>query len=209
MAVFLSIVAAAYFKNPALGAASAAVAVLLMPTIVLFASPPESVMLPSAAGAAFASMYVGLGAASILALRFESWKPVVLLLVIVWAGDSAAYYTGKKWGKKKLAPVVSPKKTWEGFWGQLAGGMVGAVLVAVFLSRPGDALIAAPVGLVLSVVAVVGDLVESTFKRSIGIKDSGGLLPGHGGMLDRLDSLLYTAPITCALFLVLPSEFLR
>ncbi|MCK6682872.1 MAG: phosphatidate cytidylyltransferase [Thermoanaerobaculia bacterium] len=207
--VFLGIVASAYFKNLTIGVVSAAVAVLLMPTIVLFSSPPEAVMLPSAAGASFASLYVGLGAASILALRYESWKPVVLLLVVVWAGDSAAYYTGKKWGKRKLAPVVSPKKSWEGFWGQLAGGTFGAALVALALSRPVDALWALPVGLVLSVVAVVGDLVESTFKRSIGIKDSGGLLPGHGGMLDRLDSLLYSAPFTFAMFLVLPSEFLR
>jgi phosphatidate cytidylyltransferase len=120
-------------------------------------------------------------------------------------GDSAAYYVGRRWGKQKLAPVVSPKKTWAGMVGQILGGAVIALAVALLSKAPATTLLlAAPLGALMSVVAAVGDLVESTFKRSVAIKDSGGLLPGHGGLLDRLDSLLYASPALLLIALLLP-----
>ncbi len=206
---FFAAVVSAYFRNLEGLAVTPAAVLLLVPTLVLFASLPEPIMLSSAANSVFATLYVSLGAAAVIGLKQESWKPVLFLLVIVWAGDSAAYYTGKKWGKRKLAPVVSPKKSWEGFWGQIVGGALAAALVAGFISGVEHVLLALPVGAVLSGAAVVGDLVESTFKRSCTIKDSGGLLPGHGGLLDRLDSLLYASPVAYAAFLYLPGGFLK
>jgi CDP-diglyceride synthetase len=180
--------------------------ILILPTLVMFQKPDAQVLLPSASASVFATLYVATGACAMIGLRAYSWQAVLFVLVVVWAGDSAAYYAGRKFGKKKLAPVVSPKKTWEGFWGQLAGGMLlGGLYVAVIPrtvsegSSLGNIALAVGIALALSVVAVIGDLVESTFKRSSGVKDSGGLLPGHGGLLDRLDSLLYSAPFVLLL----------
>lgn len=187
----------------------AAATLIVLPTLVMFASPATALLLPSSAGAVFATLYVALGGASIIGLRAHGWQPVVFLFAVVWAGDSAAYYVGRRWGTRKLAPVVSPKKTWEGLWGQLLGGtLFGAA--AAFLIAPGArgtasaALAGAAFGLVVSATAVLGDLIESTFKRSVAVKDSGGLLPGHGGLLDRLDSLLYASPVLLLALTLLP-----
>lgn len=119
---------------------------------------------------------------------------VFFLILVTWAGDTGAYYVGTAVGQHKLAPVISPNKTVEG----LIGGLVLAV-AAAFLARAwflptfgaGDCLAA---GLLLTLAGVAGDLSESVMKRGAGAKDTGGLIPGHGGMLDRLDSLLFTAP---------------
>ena len=141
-----------------------------------------------------------------IALRALSWKIVLVLFAIVWAGDSTAYYVGRRWGKKKLAPTVSPKKTWAGLYGQLAGGALFGALAIVAMGNARIALLWAGLGAALSIVAVVGDLLESTFKRSCAVKDSGGLLPGHGGLLDRLDSLLYAAPVVLLISVLVPSS---
>jgi phosphatidate cytidylyltransferase len=197
-ALFAGLLVAAYRGAPGIVVALAGVALFALPTLVLLASPPEAILLQSSAASVFATLYVAAGAGAMIGLRAIGWRPILFLLAIVWAGDSAAYYVGRKWGRRKLAPVVSPKKTWAGFFGQLAAGtLLGAGAAA--LSSSGetsalDALLAAALGFLLSLFAVVGDLVESTFKRSVSIKDSGGLLPGHGGLLDRLDSLLYASP---------------
>jgi phosphatidate cytidylyltransferase len=202
--LFLGFIVAAHFASLLALVVLTAVAVLALPALVMFASPPGAVLLASSASSVFATLYVALGAGAMVALRAIGWEPVVFLLAIVWTGDSAAYYVGRKWGKRKLAPVVSPKKTWEGLFGQLAAGFVfGGLGVTVLYRffRPEAGLTTAAVasgailGALISVVAVVGDLLESTFKRSCSVKDSGGLLPGHGGFLDRLDSLLYASPI--------------
>ncbi len=130
---------------------------------------------------------------------------LLLLLVVVWSADIGAYFAGRALGRRKLAPAVSPGKTWEG----ACGGMLLAVLVGLLTARVLDihVLPAAleallPDGVVLAitiavvgVVSIFGDLTESMFKRARDIKDSGGLLPGHGGVLDRIDSLLSTAPV--------------
>lgn len=203
VSLLLALVTAAYLASLLGVVVLAGVTLLALPVLVLFASPREAVLLASSASSVFATLYVALGAGALVGLRAVGWQPVVFLLAIVWAGDSAAYYVGRRWGKRQLAPLVSPKKTWEGLWGQLGaglvfGGLAAAVLERFFL-RTADTIATvaagALLGILISVVAVVGDLVESTFKRSCSVKDSGGLLPGHGGLLDRLDSLLYASPV--------------
>lgn len=219
LTLFLGLLLAAHLASPAGLLGCTAATLLALPTLVMFASPPQTLLLPSSAGAVFATLYVALGASAVIGLRARGWEPVVFLLAVVWAGDSAAYYAGRTWGRRKLAPVVSPKKTWEGFYGQLGGGAaVGALggffFAPVLRSAPGipdsgpplaqAITLGALLGILISVVAVVGDLVESTFKRSVDVKDSGGLIPGHGGLLDRLDSLLYASPVLLLALTLLP-----
>ncbi|PIQ38720.1 MAG: phosphatidate cytidylyltransferase [Lysobacterales bacterium CG17_big_fil_post_rev_8_21_14_2_50_64_11] len=120
----------------------------------------------------------------------------LLALVAVWAADSFAYFAGSRWGRRKLAPQISPGKTWAGLWGGLAGcvliSLAAAPALALgWLQIPALALLA----LVTGVFSVFGDLFESVFKRQAGSKDSGALIPGHGGVLDRIDSLLAALPI--------------
>lgn len=209
LVLFAGILAGAWLGSAPVLVAAAGAVLIGLPTAVLLAAPKEPVWLGSAASSSFATLYVGAGGAAIVALRAIGWEPVLFLLLVVWAGDSAAYYAGTKLGRRKLAPVVSPKKTWEGFWGQVAAGAVfGAVLALVLARAAAPPAVAASVGAALgatvSVVAVLGDLVESTFKRSCAVKDSGGLLPGHGGLLDRLDSLLYASPVLYGILTLLP-----
>ncbi|MBT3270412.1 phosphatidate cytidylyltransferase, partial [Candidatus Poribacteria bacterium] len=118
---------------------------------------------------------------------------ILLLLVPIWACDSGAYFVGRAIGKHPLAPVVSPKKTWEGSVGGFVGSIVAAVLVGRWaLDLP--ILTGLGVGAIIGVLGQFGDLAESALKRSAGVKDSGRLIPGHGGLLDRLDSLTFAAP---------------
>jgi phosphatidate cytidylyltransferase len=123
---------------------------------------------------------------------------IVVMVLVVASADIGAYFAGRAWGKHKLAEVVSPKKTWEGFW----GGMVASSVLALLLWSqlpPQQAHISLSevlvVLLVTALASVVGDLTVSMVKREAGVKDSGSLLPGHGGMLDRLDSLCGAAPV--------------
>jgi phosphatidate cytidylyltransferase len=135
-----------------------------------------------------------------------------LLMALVWVADIAAYFTGKKFGKNKLAPRVSPGKTWEGVGGAVAGVLLLASL-AVFLpilspnfyaqGTAGLALGILPVLLLLTAVSVEGDLLESLAKRRAGVKDSSQLLPGHGGVLDRIDALTSALPVAMAIGLLL------
>ncbi len=123
---------------------------------------------------------------------------LVVLVVIVAVADIGAYFTGKTLGKHKMAPAVSPAKTWEGFWGGVASVLITAVALWALLPARGDhiSLLAVfAVALSTSLASVVGDLSVSMVKRECGAKDSGTLLPGHGGLLDRLDSLCGAAPV--------------
>jgi phosphatidate cytidylyltransferase len=121
---------------------------------------------------------------------------LLALFIITWFGDSAAYFVGSFFGKRKLAPRVSPKKSWEGAVGNLAGNLLGALLMKLLFCTEWTLVDVVAVGLLLGVVGQLGDLVESTWKRSAGVKDSnvGVSIPGHGGMLDRVDSLVFAAP---------------
>jgi phosphatidate cytidylyltransferase len=120
---------------------------------------------------------------------------IALILSVTWAGDTGAYFSGRALGKTKLFERVSPKKTWEGF----AGGFVGSIVGALIVQRLGlpnlPVMHAVILGGLLNVFGVVGDLVESMLKRAYGVKDSGWIMPGHGGILDRVDSILFTAPV--------------
>jgi phosphatidate cytidylyltransferase len=117
---------------------------------------------------------------------------VMYALLIVWIADSGAYFAGRAWGRRKLAPLVSPGKTWAGLW----GGLAATALLAVVTARTLDLGMPGLIGLTVftGVFSVVGDLTESLCKRFAGLKDSGALIPGHGGVLDRFDSLLAAAP---------------
>jgi phosphatidate cytidylyltransferase len=139
--------------------------------------------------------YIALGVAHFASLRAlpDGLWWVVLVLVGTWVSDTGAYLAGSRWGKRKLAPAISPGKTWAGLW----GGLVSGVLTVWLIGRLGLGIAhwqAIVLGVVLVVAATVGDLAESVIKRQAGLKDSGALIPGHGGMFDRIDSLLFVAP---------------
>lgn len=120
---------------------------------------------------------------------------IYLILAITWIQDTAAYFVGKYIGRHKLAPVLSPKKTWEGAIGGLLGSVAAAIGFAVIFGLPISAPQALFLGLIGGIVGPLGDLAESMIKRQVGIKDAGNLIPGHGGILDRADSLLFTGPV--------------
>ncbi|MCU1311587.1 MAG: phosphatidate cytidylyltransferase [Candidatus Angelobacter sp.] len=205
-------------------------AVALAPFVLLalgLSRESLSTALPGAAASYFAIPYIALG---LFAVGLPIWFfpagtiLVFYLLIVVWSGDIFAYYVGKTIGKHKLAPRVSPGKTLEGTVASLVGAAVIGCLIlrhlpAVFigLSKIGlvppisvfggvppfstpSLLIAVIVSLVINAAAQVGDLVESMIKRGANVKDSGGLLPGHGGVLDRIDALLFAAPIAVLTF---------
>jgi phosphatidate cytidylyltransferase len=172
-----------------------------------FSSPVERVLLDSVS-AVFAMAYVGLTLLTIPALREQPNGPtlVVFLLFVVWAGDITALYVGRALGRHKLAPAISPGKTWEGAIGSVAGSLLVTGLLfwlATQLARWNFVKLSFAdeiwwywlvMAAVVNVAAQVGDLAESALKRSAGVKDSGSLLPGHGGVLDRIDALLLAAP---------------
>lgn len=162
--------------------------------------------IPAAAATLFAATYLGALGGAMAALRVippdadGAWR-VTLLLAIVMTSDAFAYFVGSAFGRHKLAPLISPGKTVEG----LAGGLIGGIVAALVVRQLGLPSIPAPaavaLGIVVSAFGVIGDLVESLIKRWSGVKDSGRLFPGHGGMLDRLDSLLFGAPVLYYYFL--------
>jgi phosphatidate cytidylyltransferase len=120
---------------------------------------------------------------------------VFFLMAVNYAGDTGAFYVGRTWGRHKLAPQVSPKKTIEGSLGGLAANVLVALIFQRTLFREQTWVVMALLGLVIGLVSQIGDLLESVFKRAARIKDSGSLFPGHGGILDRVDSLLLPAPL--------------
>lgn len=176
----------------------------------------DGVPLSSATATLFGVVYCGATLAFVPLVRGLEWvgggQPawagsalVIFPLVVTWVGDSCAYFGGRFFGKRPLAPKVSPKKTIEGGLSGLAGSVASAVLFAAFAfpaaSVPTMHLgIAAGMGLVLGAVGQVGDLAESLLKREAGVKDSGTILPGHGGLLDRFDAVLFTVPICYGMY---------
>lgn len=145
----------------------------------------------------FGVLYVGLTLGTLLPTRSlpDGEFLIFFVFLITWAGDTGAYYSGLLLGKHRLAPIISPNKTVEGLAGALVFAIGGALLARAWFLPSfslGDCL---ATGLLLTVAGVLGDLAESALKRSAGVKDSGSVIPAHGGMLDRLDSLLFTAPV--------------
>jgi len=156
---------------------------------------------PAPLWAASGTLWVALGCVGFLWSAMTGGRATTLwLLILVWAVDIAAYAVGRAIGGPKLAPALSPNKTWAGF----AGGLVGAGLVGCGAAALADGVpaIVVPASVVLGIAAQLGDLVESAAKRRFDVKDSGGLIPGHGGLLDRLDSLLAASLILAVLMLV-------
>jgi phosphatidate cytidylyltransferase len=134
--------------------------------------------------------------------------PLLLLgfMATVWISDSAAYFTGRALGKHKLAPSISPGKTWEGVAGALAAVSVYALAWSYIVGEEAHGILLIPLLLVLVMLGILGDLFESMMKRHAGLKDSGNILPGHGGILDRIDALTSTLPIAALSLLFLQSE---
>ncbi|MDQ7006215.1 MAG: phosphatidate cytidylyltransferase [Acidobacteriota bacterium] len=120
---------------------------------------------------------------------------LIFALVVVYVGDSLAYYGGRAWGRHKLAPKISPAKTWEGAACSLVGSLLASLLAPLWFFQALPISHALGLGALLSVTGILGDLCESLLKRAAAVKDSGSLLPGHGGLLDRVDSLLLAAPV--------------
>jgi phosphatidate cytidylyltransferase len=120
---------------------------------------------------------------------------LILAMVAVYVGDIFALYGGRAFGRHRLAPVISPKKTWEGAIAGLVGSVAGSLLAPLWFARALPVRHAVALGLLLGTVGIAGDLAESLLKRAAEVKDSGSLLPGHGGILDRIDSLLFAAPV--------------
>jgi len=182
---------------------------------------PIAEVIADAAASIFCLLYIGDTLLTLPALREQAngASLLVFLFCVVWAGDTAAYYAGRAWGRHKMAPSLSPAKSWEGaVVSVLSSALIGAALVglATLLQEPRDsavltwlervcpsAVLSYPdeiwywlaLAVLVNVAGQVGDLVESALKRSAGVKDSGNLLPGHGGMLDRIDALLLAAPV--------------
>ena len=172
---------------------------------------------PAAAASTFAFAYVALPMAMLVQLRLQ-WAGafwLLYLLLVVWAGDIFAYFVGRSLGRHLMAPRISPKKTWEGAAASLAASLlvgsllfsharqISSFLLSLRLIERRDGLFGENLELwpiilltvVLNIAAQLGDLVESLIKRGAGVKDSGTILPGHGGMLDRIDALLFAAPV--------------
>jgi phosphatidate cytidylyltransferase len=163
-------------------------------TLLLLSRTPLEETLPALGALGFGTLYFALPLSSIHLLQgIDPWL-ILLLLAIVWLGDTAAYYVGSRIGRHKMAPVISPKKSWEG----AAAGFLTAIVATLIWDvwrrgglEPG--LLAAAAA--TAVAAQIGDLVESMIKRGSGVKDSGSILPGHGGFLDRMDAMLFAAPV--------------
>ena len=151
-------------------------------------------------------LYVGWLLSLLVALRIEAGRGwVYLALLATFGSDTAAYFIGRAFGRHKLAPRISPGKTWEG----AVGGLLGAVIISLLFTLPTPVQLpleyveAVLLGLLISAAGQVGDLAESLLKRNAGVKESGGLLPGHGGLLDRMDSILFAGAVVYATLFLL------
>jgi len=181
-----------------------AVAAMTLLVLNLFRPGPLDGAPQRVAASALAWLYCGVLIATVCGVRMRfgfAW--VILVFVVTWLNDTLAYFAGRLFGKTPFYPKVSPKKTWEGFLGGVAGSVLGALgTKAVFLAVPQPAgerfdlgwAACVVVGVGASILGPLGDLAESMLKRAAGLKDSGNLIPGHGGLLDRIDALLFVAP---------------
>jgi len=124
---------------------------------------------------------------------------ILALVAVISATDTGAYFVGRRFGRTQLAPAISPKKTWEGLAGGMMAAVVAGVLFSPYIHVPHSFLSAIFISLFLAVLAQIGDLFKSWIKRRAGVKDSGTLIPGHGGLLDRMDGYMFTAPVLALL----------
>ena len=155
--------------------------------------------------------YSTIGIATGTLVIFPTWMAMVLLhqhnpwmvlyvFGIVWVADTGAYFSGKAFGKNKLAPAISPGKSWEGVWGALLAIVIYSTVVSMLWLNYDQSWLFVLISVVAAIASVAGDLLESVFKRAHGVKDSGTILPGHGGVMDRLDSIMAAAPVFTATY---------
>lgn len=140
-----------------------------------------------------------------VAIGIKGYNPKILvtILILIWTNDTFAYVVGKNMGKTKLFPSVSPKKTIEGFAGGMIFTVISSVLLSKFFIESKILYIWIIIAIIVSIFSTLGDLIQSKFKRVAGIKDSGKIMPGHGGILDRLDSIIFVIPIINLFYLIL------
>jgi phosphatidate cytidylyltransferase len=181
----------------------AALLIFLFGSVVLglLTKRPLHDVLPAIAIGSAALLFIVLPFSYIV--RLDELEPagrqlVLFTLVLVWAGDMLAYFVGKSLGRVPMAPALSPKKTWEGALGNVLASMIVAVLFARWMQS--DVITLLVIAGVANIAGQAGDLIESAYKRGAAVKDSGGLLPGHGGMLDRIDSLILASPVVWLLY---------
>ncbi len=186
----------------AIGAGYGAVDVVVMSAIITIGAlavgsgQPGPAILRDAAAAWFPIGYLGLPLGALAAVRASGGRGAVLLMMVaIVVSDSAQYYTGRALGRRPLAPSISPKKTLEGAIGGLVFGTAAFAIGARFVFPGSPLWLVTLVGACIAALGIVGDLFESLLKRSAGVKDSGTLIPGHGGVLDRIDSWLFAAPV--------------
>ncbi len=202
--IAIAVLFAATFFSPALILPALGLCSLVLVLVCSFGSPLERVLSDSAFSI-FPLLYIGLTLATVPLLWVQTDGPslLIFLFCIVWTGDVAALYVGRSFGRHKLAPQISPNKSWEGSAASVAGSLLIAALLVGWarwlesrsaLHFPGPLIRWLGLAVLLNVFAQVGDLVESAIKRGAGVKDSGAMLPGHGGILDRIDALLLAAP---------------
>jgi phosphatidate cytidylyltransferase len=188
------------------------VLLLLIPTLAMRPSSDLKDYLAATSLTIFGILYIGFSLSRLVPIRFaphsiggspflESGvqyqvgpQPILLLFLVIWAGDICAYLVGRPFGRTPFFTRISPRKTWEGAAAGLAGSMLAAWAFAHWFWRTDDVTTVILIGVWIAVAGQVGDLVESAIKRGANQKDSGTLLPGHGGFLDRIDSLLFAAP---------------
>jgi phosphatidate cytidylyltransferase len=169
--------------------------VMVMAAVRLFGKRDPAASLRDISHAMLAVLYIPVLLSSQLLLRHNGPQWIIFLFGCVWIADSFALYVGKGLGRRKLYAEVSPNKTAAGAVGSLAGGAFSGWLLNLLLVREMDAWEAALIGAIIGSAAVVGDLVESMFKRDAGVKDSSGIIPGHGGILDKIDGALFAGPV--------------
>jgi phosphatidate cytidylyltransferase len=180
---------------PAWLPAALAAALIVLHAIHLFRDRPLEEVPASIAAMVFAWLYCGLLVSSVVGLRLRfgfGW--VILAFVVTWGNDTLAYFAGRAFGRHKLCPRVSPKKTWEGFAAGAVGSVLGALAVKWVLLPELTPWACLAIGAGGAVLGPLGDLSESMLKRAAGLKDSGRIIPGHGGLLDRIDALLFVSP---------------
>jgi len=169
--------------------------ILGVTAIVIFSRQPVKESLGAISVSSAALLFVALPLSSIVRIHgvLDGRKLLLFTLVLVWAGDTLAYFVGRSIGKLPMAPHLSPKKTWEGAVANLAGSVLTALVFSRWLDvQPSTLLLIAAAA---NIAGQAGDLLESAYKRSANMKDSGSILPGHGGMLDRVDALILAAPV--------------
>ena len=170
-------------------------AAFVVGVLAVAGGPPGPAVLRDAAAALFPVLYIGLPLGALAAVRaFSGREAVLLLMVTMVVSDSAQYYTGRALGRRALAPAISPKKTVEGAIGGLVFGTAVMVAGSLWIFPAASLTIVLLAGLAIVALGMVGDLFESLLKRSAGVKDSSHLIPGHGGVLDRIDSWLFAGP---------------